>query len=249
MTKPFDMVVWTDTHFPFHHRRNVELAFKVTEHIHPEVFAHAGDFVDANSCKRHKGPPAFSTLLQELKQPIKMRERIDGMCARLGVRRKIITLGNHDEWAQERVEDHVPYLSGIVQIDRLMGFTENGWEVTPYTKFAKIGKLHITHDWGSAGHKAALDAQKEVNGNSVFGHNHSAVIAYGGDMLGQKHVSASLGGLLNPDKAEYMYKFKRNRNWMPGIGHVHFTSQGDAHVQFIPFIRGVAVFGKEEIRL
>lgn len=246
--KPSTGVFWTDTHFPFHHRRYVELAFKVTEEIKPDIFVHGGDFVDANCCKRHKGPSAYSLLLDELVVPKKMRARIDKMCDKWGAR-KIITLGNHDEWAQERVAEHVPYLTGIVDMDKLMGFTENGWEVTPYRDYTRVGKMNFTHDWESAGHSAALKAQKEVNGNSMFGHNHSAVIAYGGDMLGEKHVNGSFGALLDPKFAKYMYKFKRNKNWMPGIGRMYWTSKGDVHTHFIPFINGVAVVNDKEIRL
>lgn len=248
--KSCDMVVWPDIHSPFHHRPSVNLAFKVTEYVKPDIFAQVGDFADGNCAKRHPGTSQYETLLKELAAgPIPLRERIDAMCTRIGVRRKIITLGNHDEWAQARVKEKTPFLEGIVDIDREIGFTANGWEVTSYTDFTTVGKLHLTHDWGSAGHKAAIDAQKDVNGNSVFGHNHSAVIAYGGDMLGQKHVSASLGWLGDPNKAKYMYRHKKNRDWMHGIGLVHFTASGDAHVQFIPFIRGVAVVDRKEIRL
>lgn len=245
----YDMIVWPDTHAPWHHRPSVALAFKIVDYVRPKIFLHGGDFADNNCCTRHRKNPNRENLLrQELRVPIALRAQLDERLKLAGVERKIITLGNHDMWLEQRIDEKMPELNGLVTFDGEMGFTANGWETVRYGNHITIGKLNVTHTWEERGQKAEA-AIKTVGGNSLYFHTHHASVAYGGDALGNLHVAVNSGWLGDPDKAEYMFKMKKNRNWVHGVTLVHFTAHGDAHCQFIPFVRGVAVVDRKEIRL
>jgi hypothetical protein len=247
--KACDGVLWPDLHAPFHHRANVALAFKVLNYVKPEIFIQLGDFNDNNCASRHtKDPNREAVLKNEMQLPMALRAQLDEACRRNKTKRKIITLGNHDMWVEKRIDEESPWLNGSVTYDGLMGFSANNWEVVPYGDYITIGKMHFTHTWTERGQTAA-QALKYVGGNNAFVHTHNASVAYGGDALGNTHVSANLGWLGDPEKAKYMFRIKKGRDWMGGCGLVHWTSAGDSHVQFIPFINGVAVVDRKEIRL
>lgn len=245
-----DALLWPDLHAPFHHRPSVALAFKILDYVAPKLFVQIGDFNDNNVASRHKKDPNRESLLRkELQIPIALRAQLDERLRLAKCKRKMITFGNHDMWIEQRIDEETPWLNGLLTYDNLMGFGENGWETIPYGEHATVGKLHLSHEFGHCGLNAARDTLKAVGGNSIFGHSHGAAVVYGGDALGVKHVSANIGWLGDPTKAKYMHKVKKNRNWMHGVGLAHFTSRGDVHMQFIPFINGVAVVDRKEIRV
>lgn len=244
---PGDMVIFPDLHSPFHSRSAWRLALKVLDYIRPSMFTAIGDWNDASCMSRHiKDPNRENLFRKELRIPIKLREELEGHLPKHCEKR--ITLGNHDLWVEKRIREKMPELDGLLTIDGLMGWSANGWEVTPYGNHTTVGRLHISHEFGHCGANAARETLKAVGGNSVFGHSHAAGVVYGGDALGTKHVSANIGWLGDPDQAKYMHKMKINRGWVHGLGLAHFTARGDAHVQFIPFVRGVAVVDRKEIR-
>jgi hypothetical protein len=221
---------------------------KVLKYVQPQMLTAIGDWNDAACLTRHiKDPNREQLFRKELRIPIALKKQVEVLAGPKC--EKLITLGNHDEWLHKRIRERMPEIEGLLTIDGLMGWSESGWRVVPYGDHCTIGKLHLSHEFGHCGLNAARDTLRAVGGNSVFGHSHAAAVVYGGDAIGIKHVSANIGWLGDPSKASYMHQVKRNRNWMHGVALVHFTSQGDAHVQFIPFIRGVAVIDRKEIRL
>ncbi len=243
-----DCLILGDIHSPYHHRPSWALAMKVLKYVQPQILVQIGDWADSNAMSRHtKDPNREGLWRKELRIPIALRNQVDVL---VGDKcRKIITLGNHDEWMEKRIREKMPELDGMLTIDKEIGFSANGWEVTRYGDHCSVGKLHLSHEFGRCGTNAAQDTLAAVGGNSVFGHSHRAAVVYGGDALGTKHVSCNVGWLGDPDKAQYMFKIKRNRSWMHGVGLAHFTSAGDVHMQFVPFIRNVAVIDRKEIRL
>lgn len=237
-----------DLHSPYHSRPAWALATKIVKHVQPDILVAIGDWIDSASLSRHvKDPNREALFKKELRLPVAMRSQVDAL---VGAKcRKIITFGNHDEWLHKRIREKMPELEGLLNIDTLLGFTENNWEVTSYGDSTSVGKLHISHEFGHCGLNAARDTLKAVGGNSVFGHSHGAAVVYGGDALGVKHVAMNIGWLGDPKQAKYMHKVKVNRNWIHGVGLARIRKNGDCHLQFIPFINGCAVVDGEEIRL
>lgn len=245
-----DMILWGDMHAPYHHRPSIALAFKILDYVRPKLFCQIGDLSDNAVMTRHvKDPDREGLLRREMKIPIALRAQLDERLRLCKTERKLITLGNHDEHLELRIREKMPELHGVITYDGLMGFSANGWEVTNYGEHTRVGKLHLSHEFGSSGLNAAHDTLRSVGASSAFGHSHAAAVVYGGDALGRKHVAMNLGWLGDPAMAKYMSKIRRNRNWMHGVGLAHFTSSGDAHCQFIPFVRGVAVVDRKEIRV
>jgi hypothetical protein len=221
---------------------------RILKYVNPDMLTAIGDWADSAAMSRHvKDPNREGLWRKELRIPIALRNQVDAIVKPKCEKR--VTLGNHDNWMELRIREKMPELDGLLTFDSLIGFSENGWEVTPYGEHTTVGKLHLSHEFGHCGLNAARDTLKAVGGNSVFGHSHGAAVVYGGDAVGNKHVSMNVGWLGDPEQARYMHKVKKNRNWIHGVGLVHFTSAGDAHCQFIPFVRGVAVVDRKEIRL
>lgn len=246
----YDILVFPDVHAPFHDRIAWNLGLKILDVIKPKVFRLVGDFADSNAAQRHVKDPRREFLLRkELRIPIAMRVQLDARLAKVGCTDKGIWLGNHDMWMEKRIREKAPEFDGMLTFDRELGFTANGWKVTPYQNFEKIAKLHGSHEWGYCGKNAVLDIAKELRHNSVSGHTHGAGVVYTGNAVGEKHSTMLVGWMGDPSKAQYMARHKRNINWMHGVGLIHVDSRGNVHQQFIPFVEGCAVVWGQEIRL
>lgn len=244
------MLVFPDVHSPFHHDPSWRLALKILDIVKPKVFRLIGDFADLNAASRHtKDPNREFLLMRELRKPITMRQELDNKLDKIGCTDKGITFGNHDKWMELRIRERMPELEGLLSFNKLLGFSDNGWKTTEYGDYEKIGKLHLSHEFGYAGKGAAMDVAKELRHNSVFGHTHAAAVVYTGNAVGEKHSTMNVGWLGDPTQSKYMHRSKRNVSSMHGVGLIHVDSKGSVHQQFIPFIRNVAVVDRKEITL
>src|SRR6185312_8449409 len=125
------------------------------------------------------------------------------------VKRRKITLGNHDVRPMKFLSRVAPELSGVVSIESLLGLeSEFGWEVHPYQTHFKVGKVNFVHDVGSSGKNADKELGATFEASAVQGHTHRAGLTYFGNADGETHVAATLGWLGSKKAAEYLAKVK-----------------------------------------
>ncbi len=235
-----------DTHAPFHSERAWKLAMKVMRAHKPHTLVHMGDLADFFSVSSHsKDPTRVNTLAEELTVVRELRAEMDS----LGAKTKIFIAGNHEDRLQRYLQDKAPELFGLVDADKLIELSVNGWKVVPYKQHTKLGKLHLVHDTGQGGKYTTTRALDTFQASVVIGHHHALQYVVMGDARGGHQVGAQFGWLGSFDDVDYMHKVKAKRNWAHacGVGW-HNTQTGYVYLQPVPFVNGTANFNGKVYR-
>lgn len=227
--------IWPDAHVPFEDKRCFNLALKVCKSFKPDIQVILGDFWDFYSVSFHSKERRGPKLADELEAGKVRLEEI----TKLGGKRKVFVCGNHEYRLDRYIADRAPELAGwgLSPKDIVM---ELGWEFIPYKDFAKIGKLHVTHDVGHAGKTALVASQAAYEGNLVIGHTHRMGTFYTGSVRGDHHVAMSPGWLGSEKKVGYMYKAKL-REWQHGFGYGYLEDNGTVHLRCAPIVKNKCV--------
>ncbi len=232
-----------DCHIPDQDPVAFPLALRAIEAFKPHTLVILGDFGEFASVSSHGLSAAKQERLKaDFDAVNEQLDVVDAMAARCGVTRKIYCRGNHLFRVERYIADRCPELYGMVSAEQAMGFERRGWEDVRYRDFAKVGRLHVTHDCGHAGALAAAKSRDSYAGNIVVGHAHSANISYRGNARGEAHVGMCAGWLGDRTKISYMPKIDTLRNWQHGFGIAYVERDtGNCHVHFVPVVEGRCV--------
>lgn len=209
---------------------------KVGAAINWDILVSLGDFYDMYSVSRYtKDPNKPDDLRKELR--IGRQECLDPL-NKLKIKRRIITLGNHDIRANEYLKERAPSVYTQAVAEDWLGFRSTGWEVLDYRDYAQVGKLFITHEVAANGAEKVLNA---VQNNIVSGHDHQINYLIRGTALGDYHVSATFGWLGDENHADYMHKLKARRKWALGFGVGYLRDNGMIYLQPVPIVKNSCV--------
>ena len=126
---------------------------EVLKAVKPSAFLCLGDFAEGASVSHwqwsKKKRPPLEYQLPAIKEEVELvnrgLDRIDQACKTAGVKKKIMTMGNHELWFDNFVEEN-PYLKqyGTMKAFRIK---ERGYDAHPYGKYVRIlgSKLHAYH--------------------------------------------------------------------------------------------------------
>lgn len=232
-------ILWIpDVHAPYEDRRAVSLLDEVIRWFRPDQVVAVGDFADLHNVSRHVKDPAMRMSFRaELDGAKACRARIDAACADAGVKRKAITMGNHEDRLRRYIAENAPALEGVLpSISELLGFESNGWEVVEYGDVHRIGNLAVTHDLDRAGKYAHEHSRVDMGGSTIIGHTHRMAITCSGTMIAGRHVAAMFGWLGDERFARY-FKTPLRAHWQLGFGvgwHDHRT--GYVTLQPVPIV-------------
>lgn len=212
----------------------------------PEEIVILGDFADFYSVSSHsKRPDRVRSLDVEIAAvQAKLKE-----LNKLGAKKKMYVCGNHEERLERYLCEKAPELFGTVQIPEVLGLRELGWQFTPYRRHYKLGKIHVTHDTGTAGQNAHRQSMSVYQGSAVIGHTHRMEYSVTGNADGPPQVGAMFGWLGNFDAVDYMHAAQCKRNWVHGFGlGFQDVKTGIVHLQPIPIVNGTCCVLGEIIR-
>jgi len=198
-----------DCHHPYVNKKAWKLVLKVAKDLKPYGLVSLGDFADNYMISRYTKDPHRLTYDQELVAVETARKQLD----KLGAKRKIITLGNHEDRYEEYIKKNTPELTSRRSFDDETGFSEAGWEVVPYLRATKIGKLNITHTTGRSGKHVATATLQDYQHNVMVGHAHRAQLIAEGNAVGETHVSVCNGWLGDANQIDYTHRVKAYRDW------------------------------------
>lgn len=236
-----------DVHAPHHDVEAVELALKCISAFQPDYLVMMGDFCDAFSISSHSKAPSRKTSLKaEMDICKNLLSRFSNSVSKKC--KRVYLFGNHCQRLDRYIADKAPELDGLLSVGDMIGLDQDGWISVPYKRSIKIGELVLTHDLGTAGPKAAMDAVRTYGTNVAIGHVHSANICYSGQLDGKNHVAISTGWLGSYESADYMPLDKALVSWTHGIAFGYLLDDSSVHVNFAPFVNGRAVIGGQEIR-
>lgn len=237
-------IIFSDAHIPFHDRKAYGLVEKVCTRLKPYGVASIGDFADMLAVSTHPKAPQESRwqLEDEMTEVRERRAFIDS----LNCERRAICLGNHETRGQRVAMDRIASLYKTLDPDHIIEFSKHGWEVYRYQEHVKIGKIHLVHDVGHCGVNAVLMNARAFQASVMTGHTHAAECRYFGNVLGENHVSMSIGWLGDRKAAKYMPQAKKLANWQHAFGvmYVERATQ-NTHAFVVPIVDGRCVVGGE----
>lgn len=227
-----------DCHVPNHNEEVWGLMLRVAHFLKLQTVVILGDFADAETLSAHPATrPGQRDFEDELGEVNKCLDQLD----KINAQRKIYVSGNHEFRLDRYLMDRAPAMFRSIQWPRLLNLRERGWEWVPYRKSVKVGKLHVTHDTGTAGMNAHRQAAKAFGGSAVIGHTHRMAYEVTGRFDGAPYLSAMFGWLGDASKAaEYMHEAKA-AEWVHGFGVFYKEPNGIVHVQPVPIVNGHCV--------
>lgn len=238
---PLDRVFFVgDVHCPFHHKQAWKVVMDACEDFKPDIFVSLGDFVDFFSVSHwSKNPDRALSLSQEIDQAKALLDEVE---ERTPGARRIFVAGNHCDRLQRYLQDKAPELFEFIDVPKLLHLEGRGWEYVPYKQSIQIGKLHITHDVGSAGRYNAFKALDTFQAPIVTGHTHRLSYVVEGDATGGCQVSSQFGWLGDVEQVDYMHRVKARRDWALGFGYGYVDRKsGYAYLVPVPIVNGTAI--------
>lgn len=220
-----------DTHVPYHSKQAFGELQRFARKYKPHGLVLLGDFADCYAVSSHDRDPSRASLIRhELEE---VRDALDSLTAACGpaLRTRHYVMGNHEHRLHRYLCSKAPALHGLVSFESALNLKWEGWQVTPYGRLLKVGKMHFTHDMGKAGSGAARHAMHALQGNIVIGHTHRMEVFYEGNAKGEKHVGATLGWLGDPDSIDYRHSALVRREWVHGWGSMELASNGNVLLQ------------------
>lgn len=222
-----------DTHRPYHDERAVQLALKVARALQPKRLVILGDYGDFYCTSRHpKNPNRTRDLESEVASS---NEGLDEWDSVPGVEEKVYVAGNHEDNLERYLAEKAPELFNIVKVERLFNLKERGWRYVRYKDYTRIGKIYVTHETGSSGQNAHLNAAAKFGSNTVIGHTHRCALSYKTTSTGRQYVAAMFGWLGDRRMAEYMHRVNTT-DWMLGFGVGFQEKSGNMHLQACPIV-------------
>jgi predicted phosphodiesterase len=230
----------SDPHIPYHDKRGLKIALAALKRFKPDIVVSVGDFVDFFSVSSYSKDPSRALLLdKEVGQATVVLDQIGKLAPNA---RRIYIAGNHEDRLQRYLQDKAPELYSFVNLEKLLGLKDRGWEYVPYKQSIRIGKLNITHDVGVSTRYAAYRAMEAFQAPVVTGHTHRMAYAVEGDARGGSQVSAMFGWLGDVKQVDYMHRIKAQRNWALGFGVGYIAPvTGYAYLVPIPIVNYSAV--------
>jgi len=212
---------------------------KVARKFTPWYVVTIGDFADFYSVSDHSKDPRRTRHLDE--ELIIVKDGLDELEA-LNAEEYIYIEGNHEDRLRRYLQEKAPQVYGLINTDKVLDLRKRGWKFVPYKAHTKIGKLHITHDVGSATRYCTFKALDIYQHSIVTGHAHRMQYIVEGNAVGEFKLSAQFGWLGDSSKIDYTHQAHVNKNWALGFGFGYVDAQsGIAYLQPVPIIKYTAV--------
>lgn len=233
------IMVWPDTHAPYHSPEAVAVALNVLKSVRPNGLVIIGDFFDLYSVSRFPKDPARKT---------RLRDEIDGglpildAIEALGIENVWFMEGNHEVRFDALIEAQAPALHGMTSMQKEIRIKERGWHWTPYKKSLKLGRMLYSHDFGRSGVHAAYQGLSDIGGNICFGHTHKLGTSYRGH-----HTALNCGWLGDVEAIDYRHADIARREYQLGFGLVDEAPDGCVWPQAVAIVNGAAMVRGQRI--
>lgn len=167
--------VW-DLHYPLQDDVLWHNILKEIRSINPDVFVLGGDNMDMSAVNHWLNDKGKVRQLEGKRVQAEYKGFSRGILDPLNSVlqpscRRIWLDGNHENWIEQAIDKN-PQGEGYWEIENNLHLAATGWEVYAYGKFAKVGKLYLTH--GQYTNIYHARKMVEVFEKSVmYGHDHT----------------------------------------------------------------------------
>jgi hypothetical protein len=227
------IVALFDTHFgfqrvgkkkrPIHNVKAIDAVMQFIDDFKPDYLVHGGDGIDCGAIShwnKHKKKTAEGLRLIDDVQAART-QMLDPLARILPAHaKKIYHLGNHEDWLEDLLEEY-PGLEQLVDVDILLGLTENNWQIIPQGGVSKIGKLYFAHGDNVGGQHVAHQAVTQYERSIRIGHHHTYQTA---TKISAIDITDSRTGVAVPCLCNLGPSYGRNKpnRWINGflVGYV-----------------------------
>ena len=242
MKVKYQVVIFPDIHFPHEDKKALACALKVLEYVKPYGFLLLGDFAEGESVSHwqwaKKKRPPLEIQLESVDREIELvnagLDKIDASCKKAGVKKKILTMGNHEVWYDNLVLEN-PFLKEY-KAHRAFKIEKRGYVWHEYGKYVKIlnSKLWAYHGGHYMGVNHPRSHLQNLGINVLYGHTHDSLKSVVTHMDGAK-MAYSMGCLCKMEK-----EFLKNRktNWTHNVGVLDIFSNGNFNLNTLTIING-----------
>lgn len=223
-----------DCHHPYVDVNAWNLMLDVASYIKPYWILILGDFGDAASLSDHgKNKPLRFDFEDELKS---IREALDQLDA-LKAKEKIYIEGNHEHRLNRYLASNAPAVYRNISLPKELDLKNRGWEWVPYRTSRKIGKIHATHDTGTAGSNAHRQSAQKLMGSILIGHSHRMSYEVVGRLDNTPYIAGMFGWLGDREASiDYMSDAAAGQ-WVHGFGLGYRDTETDVvHITPVPII-------------
>lgn len=233
------VLIIPDCHVPNHDERAWGLMLRAAHVLRPSTIVVLGDFADGETLSAHPATkPGELDFEAELDGVRRALDQLDIV----GAKRKVYLEGNHEFRLDRYLMARAPAMFRHIRWHNLLDLERRGWDWVPYRKAYSLGKLHLTHDTGSAGVNAHRQAAVDTGGSVVIGHTHRLAYEVRGRYGGTPYLAAMLGWLGDPVKAaSYIHEARAASSWATGFGVAYMEPTGIVHLQPVPIVGGRCV--------
>ena len=227
-----------DCHRPYHDRKAWATMMQAARWFKPHIVVLMGDYLDCYPVSRFLSDPTRRLRLED-----ELADGRDGLdeLDRLGARRKVYILGNHEHRLARHIASNAPDLWGVMpSVPDLLGLEGRGWEVVAYQDGIEIGELYLTHDLGRSGKYALNHALSEAERSVCIAHIHRIGHACLGDPItGKLRQAWSFGWLGDVAQIDYRHRSRARRDYQHGFGLGHLDPDGKAYLRAVPIPRAM----------
>ena len=226
----------SDLHAPHHNKSAVGAVLEYARWYKPDgvhVLGDVGNFTSVSHWLHKKGkklPLEGKRIAKDMTSACDMLNDIN--MATPKATNRIVTIGNHEYWVEQYIEDH-PELEGLMEIDIEHRYGGLGYKCIKFNEPYRNGKLLEFHGFYTNKYHAAKTVS--VFGRScIYNHTHDHQV-FEDTFWKDRHMAMSIGCLcdMNPD-----YLRNHPTKWVHGFATVEFFSSGNFTVDFINIING-----------
>lgn len=216
------IAILSDIHFPFHDERALIAALEYIEKVGFDTLLLNGDVIDNYTLSKYtKSKAKVKFYTQEI---LMTREFLSNLRAYFPSKAIIYKIGNHEDRFDVRISERIPEFEGLITLEELLQFRENGIQIVDSKQLIKAGKLNILHghEVRFGGEYIAANLLKRFGENILVGHFHRKQ-EFGGKMVFEgKNIGAwSVGCLCNLNPDYYPYN-----KWNHGFAIVEIDNDG-----------------------
>lgn len=233
------VIFLTDIHYPYHHKRTLDICYKYCKDVKPDVIIYGGDNWDANGISKFTAKDTDAGLIDTYQEMIGFKTEIFDKFSKV-CKESVLLLGNHDG---QRLTD---YLNR--HLERGNNSVYNFWnqkfnfkdvfdcEVIPYNEIYTIEPLTFLH--GERHNKYHTNGHLDIlMRNVMYGHLHTeqvfTKVTKGNEPF--QAISVPCASELNPE-----YMKGRASAWLNGFGVIRFH-KGMYFPQVVKVIKGTTI--------
>lgn len=240
-----------DLQYPHHEPDVVDIFFQISADYRPKVVILGGDNLDCTPVASH-GPSAKT----RVEQPIDLdfsgidKNIVQRIEREIKPERKIWMRGNHEMWLDDYRANH-PETGDLVDEVKELHLKERGWEIVPYKKYTRVGKIFYHHgDWrqtrrhafGGSKKYHAYDAVVRTHRNIRYGHNHTLQVH---SLVNPLDSNDAHTGMCIPAacKLDQHYLEGGETNWLNGLYIAHILPNGNFSDFALIVSHGATIYG------